>query len=208
MQWTGLINCAGSHPHFVMTSNPLKWNCNPCYCQGARSRPGQCVGAWRSAKLGESVWQDTQQGCCGGSYWSRKVNFFWQSGSNLTNLTTAWYHSISNPTKVVSQPDSIFGLPGRSRGKYSYNVKSVTMFSKLTLRSGHVEFCHHFSNWGCAWVILNLETVFLVQVSDHDTENLHFPGVGEEAARCGIFFCSSEFLFVKPHFLRQANNFF
>ena len=83
MRWTGLINCAGSHPHFVMTSNQLKWNCNPCYCQGSRSRPRQCVGAWRSAKLGESVWQDTQQGCCGGSYWSRKVNFFWQSSIRL-----------------------------------------------------------------------------------------------------------------------------
>ena len=47
-------------------------------------------------------------------------------------------------------------------------------------------------------MILNLETVFLIQVSDHDTENLHFPGVGEEAARCEIFFCSSECLFVKP----------
>ena len=56
-------------------------------------------------------------------------------------------------------------------------------------------------------MILNLETVFLTQVSDHDTENLHFPGVGEEAARCEIFFCSSEFLFVKPHSLRQANHF-
>ena len=57
-------------------------------------------------------------------------------------------------------------------------------------------------------MILNLETVFLIQVSDHDTENLHFPGVGEEAARCEIFYCSSEFLFVKPHSLRQANHFF
>ena len=47
-------------------------------------------------------------------------------------------------------------------------------------------------------MILNLETVFLIQVSDYDTENLHFPGVGEEAARCEIFFCSSECLFVKP----------
>ena len=56
-------------------------------------------------------------------------------------------------------------------------------------------------------MILNLETVFLIQISDHDTENLHFPGVGEEAARCEIFFCSSEFLFVKPHSLRQANHF-
>ena len=56
-------------------------------------------------------------------------------------------------------------------------------------------------------MILNLETVFVMQVSDHDTENLHFPGVGEEAARCEIFFFSSEFLFVKPHSLRQANHF-
>ena len=64
------------------------------------------------------------------------------------------------------------------------------------------------SNWGCGWVILNFETVFLIQVSDHDTENLHFPGVGKEAARCEVFFCSSESLFVKPHSLRQANHFF
>ena len=76
MHWSGLLNCSKSPPHFVRTSNPLKWNWNPCYCQGARSRPRQCVGAWRSANLGESVWPDTQPGCCGGSYWSRKVNFY------------------------------------------------------------------------------------------------------------------------------------
>ena len=147
MRWTGLINCAGSHPHVVMTSNQLEWNCNPCYCQGARSRPRQCVGAWRSANLGESVWQDIVVVHTGHGRW---ISF-----NNQAPIWPIWQlHGTvqySNLTKVVSQPDSIFGLSGRSRGKYSSKVESVTIFSKLTLRLDHAEFSHHLSNWGCGW---------------------------------------------------------
>ena len=57
-------------------------------------------------------------------------------------------------------------------------------------------------NWHWGWFMLNfltnsqIEVVVgdlkswhnLLQVSHHDTENLYFPGVGEEAASCEIFF--------------------
>ena len=57
-------------------------------------------------------------------------------------------------------------------------------------------------------MILNLETVFLTQVSDHDTENLHFPGVGEEAARCEIFFLLIRIFICKTAFLKAGKPFF
>ena len=55
--------------------------------------------------------------------------------------------------------------------------------SKLTLRLGHVVTLSQIEV-----VVDDFKSVFLIQVSHHDTENLYFPGVGEEAARCEIFF--------------------
>ena len=111
----------------------------------------------------------------------------WISINNQAPIRPIWQlhgtAQYSNLTKVVSQLGSIFGLPGRSRGKYSCNVESVIISSKLTLRLGHVVTLSRIEV-----VVDDFKSVFLIQVSDHDTENLHFPGVGKEAARCGIFY--------------------